>query len=662
MRSMSTQLGVAVLVVCLLAGWGPPVQAGPVPRVVRTTPASDARAVNPALSEIVIEFDQPMQAGSWSLVVVDGVAFPELVGDTPIQFRDECTCVVRVKLKPETAYGLGLNSPTRTGFKSAGDGTPATPFQLRFQTGVAGGGGAADGPRVIRTDPPDGATGLAAGTYDLTIVFNVPMQATATSLMTPPGGPHLRVIGQPTWQDARTFVVPILLSDETTYRVGVNTGPQKRFVSAGDGTPAVGHEFSFATRRAGAPPSQQDEVQPAKQAGPVQLRYNYQVGDTARAMQRSGFEMKLDLSNGQSFPIAQHVGTNAIDEVLGVEKGQPIEVRKMISEYVLIITNPETGGQPQAAPRLNNPVVAKINRRWEPVNVEVIEGEAPNELLMVLSEDSFLDVVPREPVAIGKTFALPPATLAEIKSAFDAAGTGDIDIQVTCRRIGPREVPDARNEMFKAQGGGTPVTYIFDVAEFTFKWKQSGSMENGIEFTLDATGEIVFAIEAGVLLKLAARGDIKIKPTQLPDDNGQMVTVTGGGQYDTEYTYEPIKWTRGARQKSGAVAAPPSSTPADAPGTPRDAIARQFELLKAGDVDQLRLCFVPAERAQITAELVAKARGQASAYTLDELVAEVIENDGATGRSVTVKMRNGRTLTTLKLSDGVWLAESIWFQ
>jgi hypothetical protein len=662
MRSMSTQPGVAVIVVCLLAGWGPHAQAGAAPRVVRTTPAGDARAVNPALDEIVIEFDQPMQAGSWSLVVVEGGAFPELAGDTPIAFRDERTCVVRVKLAPETAYGLGLNSPMRQGFKSAADGTPATPFELRFQTGAAGGGSAADGPRVVRTDPSDGATDLAAGTYDLTIVFDVPMRAGAASLMTPPDGPHLRVIGEPTWKDARTFVVPILLSGETAYRIGVNTGEQKRFVSAGDGTPAVGYEFSFATRGAGPPQKKDDAPPPPKHDGPVQLRYNYQVGDAGRAMQRSGFEMKLDLSNGQSFPIAQRVGTNAIEEVLGVEKGQPAEVRKMISEYVLIITNPETGGQPQAAPRLNDPVVAKINRRWEPVSVEVVEGEAPNELLMVLSEDSFLDVVPREPVAVGKTFALPPATLAEIKSAFDAAGTGDIDIQVTCRRIGSREVPDARNEMFKAQGGGTPVTYIFDVAEFTFAWKQSGSMDNGIEFTLDATGEIVFAIEAGVLLKLAAQGDIKIKPTQLPDENGQMVTVTGGGKYDTDYTYEPISWTRGARQKTGAAPPLPGGTPAQTPGTPREAIARQFELLKAGDADQLRKCFVADQRAKITAELVAKARGQASAYTLDDLVAEVIENGGDDGRSVTVKMRNGRTLTTLKLVDGEWLAESIWFQ
>jgi hypothetical protein len=89
--------------------------AGQAPKVVKTVPAAEATDVNPGLEQIVVTFDTPIKSNSHSLVVLGDLPFPEFVGDEPISFPDSKTCVIKVKLKPNTAYGLGINSKTRRG-------------------------------------------------------------------------------------------------------------------------------------------------------------------------------------------------------------------------------------------------------------------------------------------------------------------------------------------------------------------------------------------------------------------------------------------------------------------------------------------------------------------------------------------------------------------
>ncbi|HEX7316165.1 MAG TPA: hypothetical protein VF297_19820 [Pyrinomonadaceae bacterium] len=64
----------------------------------------------------------------------------------------------------------------------------------------------------------------------------------------------------------------------------------------------------------------------------------------------------------------------------------------------------------------------------------------------------------------------------------------------------------------------------------------------------------------------------------------------------------------------------------------------------------------------ITKEVVEKAKGDAAKYTLDDLYAsaEMGEADGK--KTAKVKMKNGRTLTTLIETNGQWLADTIWFK
>lgn len=95
---------------------------------------------------------------------------------------------------------------------------------------------------------------------------------------------------------------------------------------------------------------------------------------------------------------------------------------------------------------------------------------------------------------------------------------------------------------------------------------------------------------------------------------------------------------------------------------PKSSIAYQFDLVKAGDADKLKNCFTPRVRDGITKEVVDKARGDAAQYTIDDLYAsaEMGESDGK--KTAKVKMKNGRTLTTLIETDGQWLADTIWFK
>ena len=111
----------------------------------------------------------------------------------------------------------------------------------------------------------------------------------------------------------------------------------------------------------------------------------------------------------------------------------------------------------------------------------------------------------------------------------------------------------------------------------------------------------------------------------------------------------------------------PTATPAARPATgsladPKSSIAYQFELVKAGDADKLKNCFTTRVRDGVTKEVVEKAKGQAAQYTMDDLYAsaEMGEADGK--KTAKVKMKNGRTLTTLVETDGQWLADTIWFK
>lgn len=81
-------------------------------------------------------------------------------------------------------------------------------------------------------------------------------------------------------------------------------------------------------------------------------------------------------------------------------------------------------------------------------------------------------------------------------------------------------------------------------------------------------------------------------------------------------------------------------------------------LIKAGDAAGLKAHFTKRLQDRITADNVKAAQQEVGKITLDELVASVASEKDR----LKIKMKNGRTLTTLVKTDGKWLADTVWFK
>jgi hypothetical protein len=104
-----------------------------------------------------------------------------------------------------------------------------------------------------------------------------------------------------------------------------------------------------------------------------------------------------------------------------------------------------------------------------------------------------------------------------------------------------------------------------------------------------------------------------------------------------------------------------TSLTADALRTsPKDAIAYQF--VKEGNLAKLKECFTERQQINLTPEVVEKGKAQAAKYTLEDLYAEAEMGEFDGKETAKIKMKNGRTLTTLVQTDGKWLADTVWFK
>jgi hypothetical protein len=87
-------------------------------------------------------------------------------------------------------------------------------------------------------------------------------------------------------------------------------------------------------------------------------------------------------------------------------------------------------------------------------------------------------------------------------------------------------------------------------------------------------------------------------------------------------------------------------------------IGKQLEMIKKGDVAGLKPGFSARQQDKITEANVKAAQKEAVKYTLADLVSKVESKDG----NIKIKMKSGRTLTTLIKVDGKWVADTVWFK
>jgi len=103
-----------------------------------------------------------------------------------------------------------------------------------------------------------------------------------------------------------------------------------------------------------------------------------------------------------------------------------------------------------------------------------------------------------------------------------------------------------------------------------------------------------------------------------------------------------------------------SSAVADDLADAKAVITKQVEALKQGNDAVVRKMFTERLRAKITPEAIKAAQKELGKMTIDDLVASAAP--GSSKDSLKIKMKNGRTLTTLVKVDGQWLADTIWFK
>ena len=106
------------------------------PRAVETFPANQAKDVDYSLREIKVTFDRPMMGGpQWSWIIhTDIGVYPGVRGGPDPRWEEGGkTCVLPVRLSPDTLYAVGVNSFRHTGFRDPA-GKIAVPHVWVFKT------------------------------------------------------------------------------------------------------------------------------------------------------------------------------------------------------------------------------------------------------------------------------------------------------------------------------------------------------------------------------------------------------------------------------------------------------------------------------------------------------------------------------------------------
>lgn len=182
------------------------------PRVVSVSPANGATGISAETNKLVVTFSEPMGLG---------YSFCEEPG-SPIVFNGKgswissTTVEIPVILSPGIRYQLSLNDEKYTNFKNR-DGTALEPYLWTFTTG-----GEPDRilPTVATLFPSNGSAGVDPRTTELRVTFSEVMNTGYAFTRTI--GTYPPTTGKAVWTDRYTITLPVSLSPDTTYTLGLN--------------------------------------------------------------------------------------------------------------------------------------------------------------------------------------------------------------------------------------------------------------------------------------------------------------------------------------------------------------------------------------------------------------------------------------------------------
>ena len=91
-------------------------------------------------------------------------------------------------------------------------------------------------------------------------------------------------------------------------------------------------------------------------------------------------------------------------------------------------------------------------------------------------------------------------------------------------------------------------------------------------------------------------------------------------------------------------------------------LSRQFELIREGKTDELKVYFVDSAREKITQELLERVSPRLDQLKPEELVDQVDLTTEASGLKARLLDKQGTVFTTLIQSEGRWFAENVWLE
>lgn len=142
--------------------------------------------------------------------------------------------------------------------------------------------------------------------------------------------------------------------------------------------------------------------------------------------------------------------------------------------------------------------------------------------------------------------------------------------------------------------------------------------------------------------------------------SGLFLAACGGDK--TEPQIEPPSSVEEVQALPRVGATLPTTDELD-PANAQAVIFHQIELLRAGNVEELKLWFTARLKDELTPEVLSAAVAEAKNMPAKEQMAQTIEvRDDGGKRIAVVTMEGGRTLTTMVFTDGKYLSDTLWFQ
>jgi len=257
-RMLLPVLGAAVLLTCVVSQvTGQEEEEQEVdlrlpPRVIAVDPPENATGVDTALTEISVTFDRPMKDESWSWMTLRACGrYPGVRdGGGPSYNEDRTICTLPVSLTEGEVYAVGINSPSHTGFRGEDD-VPAVNFGWSFGTGDETEEGMS--PRVVESEPKNGAVDVDPGLTEISVTFNREMKQEGMSWVMQSGRgafPGDRAAPPPSFDDTNTTcALNVKLAPGTVYALSINSFRHTGFrdTNGTNGWAAVPYGWTFRT-------------------------------------------------------------------------------------------------------------------------------------------------------------------------------------------------------------------------------------------------------------------------------------------------------------------------------------------------------------------------------------------------------------------------------